>query len=430
MKQTLQSEYIEPAQLRVGMFIEIELGWMSHPFPRSSFKITSNDQIAILRGLGLKLIRYIPSRSDTALSERSPTDPKPSPEPVPQSGSDSVKRPAMLRSERIASQQRRMQVCERLFGEANRLYLDVIEQVKSQPQTALAQSHDLINGLVAEMSDYGETAIRLLSSGQGDRSTTHPVNVTVIALLLGRALGLHQEDLRDLGMAALLHDMGKVRAGVRMRWLEEDPGTQEHQVYQAHVKQSVAQGTSMMLSQKALQAMAEHHEMCDGTGFPAQLKSDQISVLGKILALVNRYDNLCNPDQPVSNLTPHDAIALIYTQFKSCFDEQVLNTFVRMMGIYPPGSMIQLTDERYAVVVSVNASRPLKPSVLVYEPAIPRHEALVLDLEQSVATGLSIRRSLKQGQIGREVMDYLLPRQRYCYFFESAVDPAVMETRA
>jgi HD-GYP domain-containing protein (c-di-GMP phosphodiesterase class II) len=430
MKQTLQSEYIEPGQLRVGMFIELELGWMSHPFPRSSFKIASNDQIEVIHGLGLKLIRYIPSRSDTAMSGPSSTDPKLPPEPVSLPLSDSVNRPAMLRSELIASQQRRLQVCERRFGEANRLYLEVIERVSAQPQSALAQSHALINGLVDEMSNYGETAIRLLSSGQGDRSTTHPVNVTVIALLLGRALNLPQEDLCDLGMAALLHDMGKVKTGVRLRWLEEDPGTPEHQVYQAHVKQSVAQGTSMALPDKALRAMAEHHEMCDGTGFPAQLRGDQISLLGKVLALVNRYDNLCNPDQPVSNLTPHDALALIYTQFKSCFDERVLNTFVRMMGIYPPGSMIQLTDERYAMVVSVNASRPLKPSVLVYEPAVPRHAALVLDLEQSEATGLSIRRSLKQGQMGREVMDYLLPRQRYCYFFEQAIDPAVMEARA
>lgn len=258
MKQTLQSEYIEPGQLRVGMFIELELGWMSHPFPRSSFKIASNDQIEVIRGLGLKLIRYIPSRSDTVMSGLSPNDPKFPTEPVSLPLSDSVKRPAMLRSELIASQQRRLQVCERRFGEANRLYLEVIERVAAQPQSALAQSHALINGLVDEMSRYGETAIRLLSSGQGDRSATHPVNVTVMALLLGRALNLPQEDLRDLGMAALLHDMGKVRTGVRMRWLEEDPGTAEHQVYQAHVKQSVAQGTSMSLPDKALQAMAEH----------------------------------------------------------------------------------------------------------------------------------------------------------------------------
>jgi hypothetical protein len=148
---------------------------------------------------------------------------------------------------------------------------------------------------------------------------------------------------------------------------------------------------------------------------------------GKILALVNRYDNLCNPDQPVATMTPHDALALLYTRFKPGFDQQVLNAFVRMMGVYPPGSLVQLGDERYAMVVSVNASRPLKPRVLVYEPAVPKHEALILDLEQTPE--ISIQKSLKLGSLPKEAMDYLLPRQRFCYFFERAVDPGFAEAK-
>jgi hypothetical protein len=87
-----------------------------------------------------------------------------------------------------------------------------------------------------------------------------------------------------------------------------------------------------------------------------------------------------------------------------------------MMGVYPPGSMVQLTDDRYALVVAVNSTRPLKPSVLVHDPATPRDEALVLDLEG--AAGLGIRRSVRAQQVPPTALDYLQPTTRVTYFFE------------
>ena len=143
----------------------------------------------------------------------------------------------------------------------------------------------------------------------------------------------------------------------------------------------------------------------------------------KVLALVNRYETLCNPSRPAAAITPHEALSLIFAQQKSRFDAVALSAFIRMMGVYPPGSVVQLVDERFALVVSVNSSRPLKPRVVVHEPSVSKHEALILDLE--LAPHLGIRRSLKPASLPRAAMDYLSPRQRICYFFERAVDPAL-----
>jgi hypothetical protein len=169
-----------------------------------------------------------------------------------------------------------------------------------------------------------------------------------------------------------------------------------------------------------VQAIAQHHELIDGSGFPARLRGERLSVPAKILALVNRYENLCNPSRPAAAITPHDALALIFAQLKTRFDSVALSAFIRMMGVYPPGSVVQLVDERFAIVVSVNSSRPLKPRVIVYEPGISKHEALILDLEQ--APNIGIRRSLKPSALPKAAMDYLSPRQRICYFFERAID--------
>ena len=91
-----------------------------------------------------------------------------------------------------------------------------------------------------------------------------------------------------------------------------------------------------------------------------------------------------------------------------------------MMGVYPPGSIVQLSDERYALVVSVNAIRPLRPRVIVYDPKVPRKDAVALHLEESPLIG--IRRSLKPLQLPRSAFQYLSPRQRISYFFERSMD--------
>ena len=91
-----------------------------------------------------------------------------------------------------------------------------------------------------------------------------------------------------------------------------------------------------------------------------------------------------------------------------------------MMGIYPPGSIVQLSDERYALVVSVNSARPIKPKVIIHDPQVPREDALMINLENE--TQIGIRRSLKPIQLPKAAYDYLSPRKRLCYFFERASD--------
>ena len=94
-----------------------------------------------------------------------------------------------------------------------------------------------------------------------------------------------------------------------------------------------------------------------------------MSAAARIVALVNRYDNLCNPPVLAQALTPHEALSLLFAQARSKFDASMLNSFIRMMGVYPAGSVVQLTDERYALVMSVNSTRPLKPQRAGARPA-------------------------------------------------------------
>lgn len=426
------SLWIDVAQLRRGLFIQLDLGWMDHPFPKGSFKITSNDQIKTILSLGVSQVRYFPDQSDPpadsgpvplATAEDAAVRPTATHPSAPASATHPAQNEADLlrlqRAQRLAAQRRSLAVCERRFGEATQQYRRVVEQASSRAVQMREESTAMVAGCVDDILAEGESAIRLLSEAMGERSAVHPVNVMVVSLLLGKALGLPAAALTDLGVAALLHDLGKVQMAERMRY--QDPGfsASEQLVYQEHVEHSLVMGRRMGLSEDVLRAMAQHHELADGSGFPSGLMGSNLSASGKILALVNRYDNLCNPPRLVNAMTPHEALSLIFAQMKARFDSATLGAFIRMMGVYPPGSVVQLLNDGYAMVVSVNSTRPLKPYVIVFDASVPRDEALIVDLEH--APELGIRRSLKPSQLPRVVQDYLSPRQRVSYFFERVV---------
>lgn len=404
------------------MFVYLDIGWMEHPFPVNSFSITNQDQIATIRSLGLERIRYSPEKSTpesqaeaiAAAAAAAGTAAPASPVLVEVESPKAAE--ARKRRELLASQQASLMVCEKQFNNATLTYKQVIDSVHAQPQVSREHAENLIQSFLQEILTEDEAAIRLLSEKAGEKTSLHSINVTVISLLLGKAMQFGKAEMLELGVGALLHDIGKMELPDRLRWLDEQFSYAERQLYQGHVAHGVNMGRKMGLSGHAMLLIGQHHEHVDGSGYPSQIKAEKMSPLSKIVALVNRYDNLCNPGNPALAITPHEALSQIFTQFKAQFHAPMLTAFIRMMGIYPPGSVVQLTDERYAMVVSVNSSRPIKPRVVIHNPEVPRDDALVINLENEAQLG--IHRSLKPIQLPKAAYDYLSPRKRLCYFFE------------
>jgi putative nucleotidyltransferase with HDIG domain len=428
---------LDIGQLRIGMYVQLDVNWLQHPFPVGSFRIASQEQIETLRALGLKEVRYVPEKSDVqwrdpdsargsdtdqledaadaAFSEPTADATSPDPDPADE-----------WRRRLIEEQNRSLAVCDQRFTEATRQYQAMERVVQDQPGQARVKVDALVDGCVSDVLEHGDSVIRLLSEGVGERSAQHPINVTVLSLLLGRALGMDAEALTDVGTAALIHDIGKIKLPSNLRYSRASMPSIERARYETHVAESVVLARAMGYPEPVLAAVARHHEMADGSGFPGRLSGSELGRMGQMLALVNLYDRMCNPANGVDALTPHEVLAVMFAQLKSRFDPVVLGAFIRIMGVYPPGSVVQLVNDRYAIVVSVNSSRPLRPKVIVHDPAVPKERALVLDLE--TVPELGIRRSLKPSQLPREALSYLSPRQRICYFFERAVPLGPQET--
>lgn len=430
------SSFIDLSQLRVGMFVHLDVGWMRHPFPVSSFRITSLDQIETLRGLGLERVRYLPEKSDFSPeteieieiekeSEKEAqveikTNIAAAPEPADIAKTRPLASSSALLTRRLAAQQRRLVNCDQRFSFAVDQYRNLVQAARKDVASARTVSQTLVSDCVDDLQSNGESVIRLVSEGVGEGSAMHAINVMVLCLLLGKAQGLTAPALQELGLAALLHDLGKLPLPAQLAQSSMFRPGAERIGYKDHVGASVALAQNMELSSTVLIAIAQHHEMADGSGFPLGLLGADLSPTGRILALVNHYDGLCNPVNHAESLTPHEALSVLFCRLKAHFDPDTLHAFIRMMGVYPPGSIVQLVNGLYALVVSVNSARPLRPKVIVHDPEIPQEDAPLLDLESLPELG--IRRSLKPSQLPRVALDYLSPRQRICYFFERAVD--------
>lgn len=394
------------------MFIQLPLSWLQHPFPTNSFRVTSQEQILTLRQLGLATLAYLPEKSLV---------------PSQDAGGDMVSASAGMDGRELevpmVEDGSTMQAecsngehCLERYAQAAAAYDAVAAQVIRQPESARQQAQSLVDACVQELQEKDACAIRLLSDVQFGGEAAHAVNVMVLALLLGRAAQLKNDSLCDLGLAALLHDIGKVSMPAHIGESGRALQPAELQRYRLHVGESVALGQAMDLPSDVLIAIAQHHEMADGSGYPLQLLGDDLTMAGRILALVNAYERLCNPLQGASPLTPHEAVSQLYAQQSACFDPVVLESFIRMMGVYPPGSLVELVDGRFGLVVSVDATHPLRPTVL----AQVDDQSLQL-LNLASARGLGIRRSLRPAQLPAATLRLLMPHSRIQYYFERAL---------
>lgn len=408
--------YVEPAQLAIGMFVILDLSWLEHPFSFSSFLIQGEDQLATLRGLGLQQVRIDPLRSQvvppTQADQPAPGLPlarDAEPEAV-------VLDEKALRSERNRVLRSSIANAEKQAMKAARLVRQTTRQLLVEPAKMTARVNDMVTGIADSLLGNSEMMVHLLGDrGAGDEVYHHSLNVAVLALILGKAMEVDADTLRAIGVAAIFHDLGMadVPPGVRLK-----SGALTH-AEEALMREHCEVGARMALRcglpEVVAAAILQHHERLDGSGYPYHLSGGQIGQVARVVAIVNHYDHLCNPPHAAAVVTPYEALSTMFARNRNWFDAAMLARLVRVLGVYPPGSIVQLSSGATGMVVSVNSTRPLQPMLMVYDALIPKAEALILDLEQT--PGISITKALRAGALPPAVHEYLSPRKRVAYYF-------------
>ena len=407
--------YVEPAQLALGMFVILDLSWLQHPFSFSSFVIQSEEQLATLRSLGLEKLRIDPARglAPRAMPEEPAAQRTVVPDAAPVVVTPTEKD---MRIEHNRVLRRNIANAEKQAAKAVRLVRQATGKFSAEPGKAIAQANDLVAGVAESLLDNSEMMVHLLGEKDPDGEVYHhSLNVAVLALILGKAVGVDAETLRTIGVAAIFHDLGMAQLPSTLRLKGEALTPAEERLLHDHCEIGARLALRHGLPKAVAVAILQHHEHLDGSGYPNQLAGEQIGQVARVIAIVNHYDHLCNPGNAVAATTPYEALSTMFATRRNWFDAAMLAKLVRVLGVYPPGSIVQLSSGATAIVISVNSGRPLQPMLLVYDAAIPKAEALILDLEKT--PGINISKALRASTLAPAVYEYLSPRKRVAYYF-------------
>jgi putative nucleotidyltransferase with HDIG domain len=406
-------------KLWIGLYVELDLKWFEHPFAFSSFRIKSEDQIATIRSLGVKRVRYDPSRSDAA-PQAADKPQEASPE-VLAGRADLARSLAAKRAliERIRQQRETAARVAHAFVDTTNTVRNIEKSFSAKPEETVHEAERLVDKIADSILSAPELAIHFMGDTQGSEELYfHSLNVAMLSLMMARSIELPTEAVKSLGMGALFHDVGR-REIPSTILLKKEPLTEaERHLYEMHCQYGVDLGRRMKFNPAMLSIIGEHHECHDGSGYPKRLKGEAINLLARIVAIANHYDGLCNPANLADALTPHEALSQMFARQRSKFDPKLLQIFIRCLGVYPPGTIVQLANGAIAMVATINTAQPMKPTVIVYDAEIPKEEAILVDM--AVETDTNIVKAIRPGQVPREVYVYLSPRQQVSYYFDAS----------
>lgn len=404
-------------QLQVGLYIHLDLKWFEHPFTFSHFKIKDEEQLRTIRSLGLASVRY-----DPALSDVSPAAPAAAPAvaaapeaPPPPSPELLAKRAMMERNKAQRADAARI---ENAFINTAKAIREIEKNLFSQPAESLSKANALMTQFVESILSAPELAIHVMGDKTGGEEIYHHnLNVTTLSMMIARDIKLPPSVASPLALGALFHDIGHKNIPDKILSKVEPLTQPEKNLYELHCQYGVEIGQRLGFPVPVVAIIGDHHEAFDGSGYPRKLKGEAIGVLPRIVAIANFYDELCNPANIAAALTPHETLALMFAKHRSKFDPMLLQVFIRCLGVYPPGTIVQLSNGVIGMIVTVNTSKPMKPVVVVHDAGVPRDEAILIDMDKE--PDLSIVKSLRPGQVPKEIYLYLNPRKRVSYFVDT-----------
>ncbi len=267
----------------------------------------------------------------------------------------------------------------------------------------MPQAEPVVDSILESLDRNADALVGLCKLRQTDDYTyTHCVNVSVLTVMLARGLGATGDKLHAIGMGGLFHDLGKALIPLRVLNAPRKLSDEEFAIMRRHPLLGYEQIKEVQgVPPEVLQIVLEHHEKHNGQGYPRGLSGADISFAGQISSLVDVFDALSSRRVYKEALPLSKALSIMYSMRDKDFAGAMLERFIRLLGVYPVGSAVELEDGRYGVVASSNPAQPLHPTViLVRDKEGKALERKVYDL---AATGApAIARSASAQELGAD----------------------------
>jgi len=424
---------VKHEKLRKGLFVKLNGSWLNHPFPTNTFKISTTKELETLKKLKNVEILFDPEKSDPETEEEESFQEEAlqastEEEVVGQASTDAEVEKEGVSEGPLAKLQpveAFSQYCEG-FKKVDRAYQEAYQQSKAVMQDlsvgnieGIQKAKDMVLGLsgLLESPDAHTSMLNvMMANDRGEGMFLHALNVCTLCLMVGKEFNLTEEDLRMLALGAIFHDIGELNVPGKILLKHPNLTAGERDRYRQHPR--YGKGTVQKFSgfpKQSLAVIYQHHERLDGSGYPMGLRGkDEISLFSRIVMVVDRYDDLCNDPDIEKRLTPSEALSHLFVKQKAVFWSEAVVALVRVLGVYPPGSLVLLSNESIGMVVNINLKNRLRPLVLLFNEEGPNDQAEIFDLEND--EDITICQNLRPRDVPREAAEYLNPRNMGNYY--------------
>ncbi|PKM52268.1 MAG: HD-GYP domain-containing protein [Firmicutes bacterium HGW-Firmicutes-7] len=233
----------------------------------------------------------------------------------------------------------------------------------------LNNTKKLIENIVYDIINNENTIVNMVDIKLFDEYTFfHSVNVAILSIVLGQGLKLSSKELYDLGIAAVLHDIGKVYIDKEILLKNGELTEEEYETVQKHSEFGYRHlKNSYEIPIASYVGVLQHHEKYDGTGYPQKKKKEEISLFGRIICIADVYDAITSNRPYRKAMLPSEAMEYIMANSGSMFDENIVKVFINKIAAYPIGTMVKLSNGVEALVIENNNVTPLRPVVKIYK---------------------------------------------------------------
>jgi len=349
-------------QLITGMHVhDLNFGWADHPLAQGNFLIADDRTLHQIRQLGIRELTIDTAKGLDVIA--SPSAPEQAPEQILKAVIES--RPeAPVRDKEVTLAQELPQA-RRLQREALLFLRSSLNQCRQGQRLELAEARILIARLAGSMLRCQDALLSLTRIRRlGSYTIDHSFNVAVYIMALGITLGMEREAIEDIGLGALLHDIGKALIPER---IINKPGALSDQEF-ATIKTHVAHGRELLKSLAAvppvaLAVVSEHHERMNGSGYPSGRMGADISQAGRMAGIVDVYDAMSADRVYQLGIEPRLALKRLVESAPREFDTDLMRQFIRCIGIYPVGTLVRLSNGPIGVVMAPGRANLLEPVV-------------------------------------------------------------------
>lgn len=260
------------------------------------------------------------------------------------------------------------------LNQASKLHLDisravdqVMDKLAAGRPVPLRTTRKIANRMVESISRNPDAFVWIARIRDKDEYTySHCVRSSIWAITFGRHLGLEKDRLENLALGVLLSDIGKTEIPEALLIKDEILSDSEYEMLKKHVEYGVGILSSCKgINNEVITVVMTCHEKHNGTGYPRGLKSEQIPLLGRIAGIVDFYDAVTCPRNEEAALSPSEAMIKLHHIRGNEFQEELVDEFIQAIGIYPTGSLVELSSGEVGVITEQNEGRRLRPKILL-----------------------------------------------------------------